>query len=91
MAPMPERNLIQDSSVPSTADPIAAPMINCAMVPTTISDSAEEIRNQIEKARDQRETQPERRQRPNFCHAALLQSTSFDARRKRPGVRAVTQ
>ena len=45
---MPERNLTQDSSVPSTAEPIAAPMISCAIVPTTISDNAVEIRNQIE-------------------------------------------
>src|SRR6185437_1373439 len=37
-----------DSSVPSTADPMAAPMISCAMVPTTISDSAVEMRSQIE-------------------------------------------
>src|SRR5215467_6603708 len=48
IAPMPERNLTQDSSVPSTAEPIAAPMRSCAMVPTTISDSAVEMRNQIE-------------------------------------------
>src|SRR5882757_3403575 len=45
---MPERNFTHDSSVPNRADPIAAPIINCAMVPTTISDSAVEIRNQIE-------------------------------------------
>jgi len=48
MAPTPERNLIQDSSVPSTAEPMAAPRINCATVPTTISDSAVETRSQIE-------------------------------------------
>jgi hypothetical protein len=34
--------------VPSTAEPTAAPMINCAIVPTTISDRAAEMRNQIE-------------------------------------------
>src|SRR5579872_1577443 len=48
IAPMPERNLTQDSSVPRTADPIAAPMINCAIVPTTISDKAVETRSQID-------------------------------------------
>src|SRR5689334_9088828 len=48
MAPMPARNLTQDSSVPSTAEPIAAPMMSCAIVPTTISDSAVETRNQID-------------------------------------------
>src|SRR6266545_3225123 len=45
---MPERNFIHDSSVPNRADPIAAPIINCAIVPTTISDRAVEMRNQIE-------------------------------------------
>src|SRR5271170_6875037 len=45
---MPERNLIQDSSVPRTAEPITAPIINCAIVPTTISDRAVEIRSHIE-------------------------------------------
>src|SRR4029077_7967401 len=48
IAPRPDRNLTQDSSVPSTAAPTAAPMINCAIVPTTISDSAVETRSQIE-------------------------------------------
>src|SRR5271157_3919407 len=48
IAPRPERNLIQDSSVPSIADPTAAPIISCAIVPTTISDNAEETRSQIE-------------------------------------------
>src|SRR5271154_2905839 len=45
---MPERNLIQDSSVPRTAEPITAPIINCAIVPTTISERAVEIRSHIE-------------------------------------------
>ncbi|MNN32153.1 hypothetical protein D3C81_1458660 [compost metagenome] len=40
MAPAPERNLIQLASPCSTAAPSAAPMINWAMVPTTISDNA---------------------------------------------------
>src|SRR5262249_42758449 len=48
IAPTPERNLIQDSSVPSTAEPTTAPKISCATVPTTISDSAVEMRSQIE-------------------------------------------
>src|SRR5215472_9621766 len=48
MAPTPDRNFTQDSSVPSTAPPMAAPMINCAMVPTTISESAVEIPSQID-------------------------------------------
>ena len=34
--------------MPSTAEPIAAPMISWAIVPTTISDNAVEMRNQIE-------------------------------------------
>jgi hypothetical protein len=34
--------------VPSTAEPTAAPMINCANVQTTISDSAVEMRSQME-------------------------------------------
>lgn len=42
MAPRPERNFTHDSSVPNTADPMAAPMISCAIVPTTISDRAVE-------------------------------------------------
>ena len=33
---------------PKTAEPIAAPMINWAIVPTTISDKAVEMRSQIE-------------------------------------------
>src|SRR5690242_19980830 len=45
---MPDRNLIQDSSVPSTAEPIAAPMTSGATVPTTISESAVETRSQID-------------------------------------------
>src|SRR5271170_6442799 len=45
---MPERNLIQDSSVPRTAEPITAPIINCAIVPTTISERAVEIRSHVE-------------------------------------------
>ena len=45
---MPERNFTQDSSVPRMVDPITAPMINWAIVPTTISESAVEIRSQIE-------------------------------------------
>jgi hypothetical protein len=45
---MPERNFTHDSSVPSMADPMAAPMINWAIVPTTISDSAVEMRSQID-------------------------------------------
>src|SRR5580704_10500411 len=48
IAPIPERNLIQDSSVPRIAEPIAAPIMSWAMVPTTISERAVEIRNQIE-------------------------------------------
>src|SRR5262249_18595809 len=48
IAPMPERNLTQDSSVPSNAAPTAAPMISCAIVPTTISDNAVEMRSQID-------------------------------------------
>jgi len=35
--------------VPSIADPIAAPMMSWAIVPTTISDKAVEIRNQIDR------------------------------------------
>src|SRR5262249_50848853 len=50
IAPTPERNLIQDSSVPSTAEPMMAPKITCATVPTTISDSAVEMRSQIENS-----------------------------------------
>ena len=34
--------------MPSTAAPTAAPMINWAIVPTTISDRAVEMRSQIE-------------------------------------------
>ena len=34
--------------MPSTAAPTAAPMISCAIVPTTISDKAVEMRSQIE-------------------------------------------
>ena len=49
MAPRPDRNLIQVWSVPRMAEPIAAPMMSWAIVPTTISDSAVEMRNQIEK------------------------------------------
>ena len=45
---MPERNFTQDSSVPRIADPMTAPMISWAIVPTTISESAVEIRSQIE-------------------------------------------
>src|SRR5713226_10264933 len=44
MAPMPDKNLTQDSSVPSSAAPMTAPMTSWAMVPTTISDSAVEMR-----------------------------------------------
>src|ERR1019366_4115593 len=50
IAPMPERNLTQDSSVPRMADPTAAPMINWAMMPTTISESAVETRSQIDSS-----------------------------------------
>src|SRR5271163_1501138 len=45
---MPGRNLIQDSSVPRTAEPITAPLTNCAIVPTTISERAVEIQSHIE-------------------------------------------
>ena len=67
---MPDRNLTQDSSVPSTAEPIAAPMISCAIVPTTISDKrGRDAEPDREQARDQRETKPQRRKRPNAGHA----------------------
>ena len=60
MAPRPDRNLIQVSSVPRTAAPITAPMMSWAIVPTTISDSAVETRSQIEsEGRDQGESQPQ--------------------------------
>ena len=49
IAPIPERNLTHDSSVPRTADPTAAPITSCAIVPTTISDSAVEIRSQMDR------------------------------------------
>jgi hypothetical protein len=45
---MPDKNLTQDSSVPSTACPITAPIISCAIVPTTISERAVDIRNQMD-------------------------------------------
>jgi hypothetical protein len=48
MAPVPERTLTQVSSVPSTAAPIAAPIMSWATVPTTISDSAVDTRSQID-------------------------------------------
>lgn len=50
MAPVPERNLIHESSVCSSATPKVAPMINCATVPTTISDSAVATRSQIDSS-----------------------------------------
>ena len=40
-APVDERNLTHDWSVPSTATPMSAPGSSCATVPTTISDVAE--------------------------------------------------
>ena len=48
IAPMPARNFTQDSSVPRTAEPMTAPMMSWATVPTTISESAVEMRSQIE-------------------------------------------
>ncbi|MNE75763.1 hypothetical protein D3C80_1719530 [compost metagenome] len=48
MAPAPERNLIQLASPCNTAMPNTAPMISCAMVPTTISESAVAIRKKID-------------------------------------------
>jgi hypothetical protein len=44
----PGEKLDPDSSVPRIAEPTAAPMMSWAMVPTTISERAVEIRNQIE-------------------------------------------
>jgi hypothetical protein len=48
MAPVPATNLIQDSSVCRSVAPTVAPIISCATVPTTISDSAVAMRSQIE-------------------------------------------
>src|ERR1019366_8440370 len=48
MAPVPERNLIQESSVCRSAVPRVAPIISCATVPTTISESAVATRSQID-------------------------------------------
>src|SRR5262249_35240405 len=44
----PARNFTHDSSVPSTAEPTAAPMTSWATGPTTISDRAVEMRSQID-------------------------------------------
>src|SRR5439155_16334005 len=48
LAPVPESNLIHPWSPPSTAVPTSAPMSSCAMVPTTISESAVATRSQID-------------------------------------------
>src|ERR1700676_4787818 len=48
MAPVPERNLIQGSSVCRSVVPMVAPIISCATVPTTISDNAVATRSQID-------------------------------------------
>src|SRR5580658_805544 len=50
IAPVPARNEIHEDVAPRAWVPINAPMINCATVPTTISESAVEIRNQIESS-----------------------------------------
>src|SRR5512147_2060790 len=50
MAPVPDRNLIQGSCVPSIAAPTEAPISSWATVPTTISDSAVAILSQIESS-----------------------------------------
>ena len=50
IAPVPERKVTHDSCVPSTAPPIAAPMISCAIVPTTISDSAVATRSHMDSS-----------------------------------------
>jgi hypothetical protein len=48
MAPVPERTLIQVSSVPRIAEPMAAPMMSCATVPTMISDYAVDTLSQMD-------------------------------------------
>ena len=69
IAPMPDRNLTQDSSVPSTAEPIAAPMMSWAMVPTTISESAVEMRSQIDsRLAISAKPEPQCRQCPHAGH-----------------------
>ena len=50
MAPVPARKPTQADFAPSTSVPISAPMMSCATVPTTISESAVEILNQIESS-----------------------------------------
>src|ERR1035438_2140574 len=48
MAPVPARKLTQPDLAPNTSVPMSAPIMSCATVPTTISDSAVEILNQID-------------------------------------------
>src|ERR1039458_263960 len=50
IAPVPARKLTQADFAPSTSVPIRAPMMSCATVPTTISERAVEILNQIESS-----------------------------------------
>ena len=48
IAPVPARKPTQADFAPNTSVPISAPIISCATVPTTISERAVEILNQID-------------------------------------------
>src|ERR1035441_3411059 len=48
MAPVPARKPTHPDFAPNTSVPMTAPMMSCATVPTTISESAVEILNQID-------------------------------------------
>ena len=69
---MPERNLIQDSSVPSTAEPIDGADDQLRdRADDDLRQSGRDAEPDRKQARDQRETQPQCRKCPNAGHPQI--------------------